>query len=160
MKAHVSKSGAAVVWAGALPSSWDGWFLDITETDPPTISAGEWLGRGPLEVEWADGVPVAVRTTWTVRSKTDDEAQTTLEQLTVIERLTDAELIALEDICQPGHPARAVGLRIRAAMLAAVETYSRTLRTKTFIGAAIQLGVVADIARARELLNDPGFALG
>ncbi len=160
MKAHVSKSGAAVVWAGALPSSWDGWFLDITETDPPNISAGEWLGRGPLEVEWADGVPVSVRTTWTVRPKTDEEAQTVSTQLSLYSRLSAAERRSLRTLANTDSPVGDVALQVEGALFAAVETESRNPQTKMLIGAVMQLGVVADIARARELLNDPGFALG
>lgn len=122
-------------------------------TEPPVLTDSE-VAESTIVIDETNATQV-----WQVRPKTDDEAQQTLEQLTLIERLSDAELVALEDICQPGHPARAVGLRIRAALLAAVETYSRTARTKTFIGAALQLGVVADLARAREILNDPGFTL-
>lgn len=99
---------------------------------------------------------------WTLADGTvpaDEDVQTTWEQLTLIERLSDEELLALEDICLPGHPARATGVRIRAAMLGAVETYSRTARTKVFIDAAIQLGIVADVERARVILDDPGFSL-
>lgn len=95
MKAHISKSGTVAVWAGALPSSYDGWFLDITETEPPSITTSEVLSKGPLVVEWTDGVPVAVQTTWTTRPKTDAEARYKIAPLTLLDRLARPELKAV-----------------------------------------------------------------
>lgn len=122
---------------------------------------GDGLARVPCPT-WVEVGCLYDGTTWTYRDgsvPSDEEAQTTWEQLTLIENLSDEELLALEDLCLPGHPARAMGVRIRAALLGAVETYSRTARTKLFIGAAIQLGIVADVERARVILDDPGFTL-
>lgn len=73
MKAHVSPSGSVVLWSGALPSSFDGWFVDVTEDAPPPITDQIAVEPGPLVVDYTDSVPTQVRRTWTTRPKTRDE---------------------------------------------------------------------------------------
>ena len=159
MKAYISPTGDVAVWQGALPSSYDGFFLDITETAPPSVTAGEVLSEGPLVVDWAAGVPVAVRTTWTTRPKTDDEAQTVSTQLVLYSRLTAGERRALRTLANTEGPAGDVALQIEGAFYSATETESRDPQTRELIGAAMQLGIIASVERAQELLSDPGFTL-
>lgn len=133
----------------------DGWPREVREvTSADELRPGETQMTDEEYLHHVTGLSEA-KEAWNQAQ----DGQTTWEQLTLIENLSDEELLALEDICLPGHPARAMGVRIRAALLGAVETYSRTARTKLFIGAAIQLGIVADVERARVILDDPGFTL-
>jgi hypothetical protein len=64
MKAYISPNGDVTVWLGALPSSYDGFFLDITEAEKPAAQEGHQVVDGPLEITRENGVPVAVSTSW------------------------------------------------------------------------------------------------
>jgi hypothetical protein len=64
MKAYISPKGDVTVWLGALASSYDGFFLDITEAEKPATQEGHQVGPGPLEITRENGVPVAVSTSW------------------------------------------------------------------------------------------------
>jgi hypothetical protein len=97
---------------------------------------------------------------WNVRPKTDAEAQTVASQLTIWQSLTSVERRNLRTLANTEGPAGDAALLIEGALMSATETESRNPATKQLLGAAIQLGVVADIERARVILNDPGFSLG
>lgn len=90
---------------------------------------------------------------------TDSDAQAVATQLTLWKRLNASEQRALRTLANTNSPVGDLALRVEGSMFTAVETESRNPETKQLIGAAIQLGIVADIDRARELLGDPGFSL-
>lgn len=71
--------------------------------------------------------------------------------------LTDAERRTLYNLASTDSPTGNAALRVLGAFFAAPEIISRSANTKALMSAAIQLGVVADVARARVILNDPGF---
>jgi len=123
-------------------------------TDPPTVLDGKVLV--PLD-------PLITETEaiqqWTTRPKTDAEAQKVASQLTLWKRLSAQERRALWNLADTEGPAGDAALLVLGAMWAAVETESRNQETKQLLGAAMQLGIVADIERAREILDDPGFSL-
>ena len=96
---------------------------------------------------------------WTVRNKTDGEAQKVASQLTLWLLLSNAERRALRSMANSEGPAGDTALQLEGALFSAVETESRNPQTKAILGAAIQLGIVADVERAREILGDPGFTL-
>ena len=73
MKAHVSPSGTATPWSGALPSSFDGWFVDIVDDPLPDPNPAKVVSEAGLVVDWLNGEPTQVRRTWAERDKTRDE---------------------------------------------------------------------------------------
>ncbi len=90
---------------------------------------------------------------------TDSEQQTVSTQLSLYSRLSAAERRAIRTLANTDSPVGDVALQVEGALFAAVETESRNQQTKMLIGAVMQLGIVASIDRARELLNDPDFTL-
>ena len=96
---------------------------------------------------------------WNVRPKTDDEAQKITTQLALYSSLTSGERRTLRTMANMDGPVGDIALQIEGAFYSAVETESRNPRTKQLIGAAMQLGILKDLDRARELLNDPGFTV-
>jgi hypothetical protein len=90
---------------------------------------------------------------------TDEEQQIVSTQLSLYSRLTAGERRALRAMANTEGAAGDAALQVEGAFFSAVETESRDPQTRALIGAAIQLGVLSGVARARELLNDPGFTL-
>lgn len=86
---------------------------------------------------------------------TDSEAQAVLSQLTLWKRLTNAERRALWTLAGTNDTA----LNVLGSIWSAVETESRNSDTRQLVGAALMLGAIPSLERARELLNDPGFTL-
>ena len=89
----------------------------------------------------------------------DAEMQTVATQLSIWQSLTSAERRALWSMADLEGPVGDTALLILGALMSATETESRNPATKQLIGAAMQLGIVADLERARVILNDPGFTL-
>lgn len=154
MNAHVINNKAAL-WDGPLPSSFDGHFVPVMDDPQPELSGEQVIEPGELAIDYADGVPAQVRRTWTVRQKTDAEAQKISTQLILWKQLSAAERRELWNLANVDDTA----LLVLGAMWSAVETESRNPETKQLIGAAMQLGIVADVERARVILDDPGFSL-
>lgn len=137
---------------------------DNTQTDASRTR--EWVPVAPPAVSDSEALIESVTITetqaiqtWTTRPKTDAEAQTVSTQLSLYSRLSAAERRALRTLANTDSPVGDVALQVEGALFAAVETESRNPQTKMLIGAVMQLGIVASIDRARELLNDPGFTL-
>lgn len=123
-------------------------------TERPPVLANEVLVElAPLIDE------ITATQQWTTRPKTDAEAQKVASQLTLWKRLSAPERRALWNLADTEGPAGDAALLVLGAMWSAVETESRNPETKQLLGAAMQLGVVADVARARVILDDPGFLL-
>jgi hypothetical protein len=116
-------------------------------TEPPAVSANEVLEELTPEITETHATQ-----RWNVRPKTDAEAQTVATQLTIWQS-------ALWSMADLEGPVGDTALLILGALMSATETESRNPATKQLLGAAIQLGIVADIDRARVILNDPGFTL-
>ncbi len=113
--------------------------------DPVTVID---VQAGTLTRGWSD-----------IRPKTDAEAQTVATQLTIWQSLTSAERRALWSMADLEGPVGDTALLILGALMSATETESRNPATKQLLGAAMQLGIVASLERARKILQDPGFTL-
>ena len=134
-------------------------------TDPTRLR--DWVPVDPPQIEphqvAEPAAPLIGETTatqqWTVRDKTDAEAQKVASQLTLWLLLSSAERRSLRTMANTEGQAGDAALQLEGALFSAVETESRNPQTKAILGAAIQLGIVADVERAREILGDPGFTL-
>lgn len=124
-----------------------------TRTWVPTVAV---VGEG--EIAEPDE-PLIDETTatqrWKVRPMSDAEAQKVSTQLILWKKLSAIERRKLWNLANADDTA----LLVLGAMWSATETESRNPETKALLGASMQLGVVADIERAREILDDPGFTL-
>lgn len=138
---------------------------DSSESDPTRTRTWVPTERPPVPDNHAlvELAPLITETEsiqqWTTRPKTDAEAQKVASQLTLWKRLSAPERRALWNLADTDGPAGDTALLVLGAMWSATETESRNPETKQLIGAAMQLGVVSDIERARVILNDPGFYL-
>lgn len=142
----------------------DGTFRMLVDSDASTadeqtrvwVPTVPTVGEGQIAEEIAPLIGETTATQqWNVRDKTDAEAQAVSTQLTLWKRLSATERRALWNLADTDDMA----LLVLGAMWSATETESRNPETKQLLGAAMQLGVVADINRAREILDDPGFTI-
>ena len=124
------------------------------QVDPPAVGSHQVAEANTPEI-----TETQVIQRWKVRDKTIAEAQTVASQLRLWLSLSAAERRALRTMANTTGPAGDAALQLEGALFSAVETESRNPQTKALLGAAIQLGIVSDVARAREILGDPGFTL-